>query len=118
MESTSSTQAGPALGINVGVRGRKGVQQDDVSRSADAILAAGNGPTVERVRAHLVTGSPNTVTHARSLVQGPLGSSRRYGPRASKRRSAAGGAERVSPVVGYGPGRGTKLERARHAGCA
>lgn len=60
MESTSSILNG-SLGTNQGVRGRKGVQQADVSRAADAILAAGMRPTVERVRSHLGTGSPNTV---------------------------------------------------------
>lgn len=61
MPSTSSGQAGSSLGSNVGVRGRKGVRQEDVSGAADAILAAGVRPTVERIRAHLGTGSPNTV---------------------------------------------------------
>lgn len=46
---------------NQGVRGRKGVQQGDVDRAADAIFAKGIRPTVERVRHFLGTGSPNTV---------------------------------------------------------
>jgi chromosome segregation ATPase len=40
----------------------KGVTESDVHAAADAILAGGDRPTVERIRAHLGTGSPNTVT--------------------------------------------------------
>ncbi len=40
----------------------RGITQDQVNAAADALLAAGERPTVERVRAHLGTGSPNTVT--------------------------------------------------------
>lgn len=40
----------------------KGINENDVHAAADAILAGGNRPTVERIRAHLGTGSPNTVT--------------------------------------------------------
>ncbi|UTA53163.1 DNA-binding protein [Lysobacter soli] len=40
----------------------KGITENDVHAAADAILAGGNRPTVERIRAHLGTGSPNTVT--------------------------------------------------------
>lgn len=40
----------------------KGITENDVHLAADAILAGGNRPTVERIRAHLGTGSPNTVT--------------------------------------------------------
>lgn len=40
----------------------KGITENDVHVAADAILAGGNRPTVERIRAHLGTGSPNTVT--------------------------------------------------------
>lgn len=47
--------------VNQGVRGRKGVQQVDVDAAADAILAEGVRPTVERIRHRLGTGSPNTV---------------------------------------------------------
>ncbi|MFU1950448.1 DNA-binding protein, partial [Bordetella avium] len=38
-----------------------GVQQEDVSAAADALLRAGEQPTIERVRLHLGRGSPNTV---------------------------------------------------------
>ncbi|OHE83344.1 MAG: hypothetical protein A2579_00580 [Lysobacterales bacterium RIFOXYD1_FULL_69_11] len=40
----------------------RGITQEQVNAAADALLAAGERPTVERVRAHLGTGSPNTVT--------------------------------------------------------
>jgi chromosome segregation ATPase len=41
---------------------RTGITQDQVNAAADAILGAGENPTVEKVRAELGTGSPNTVT--------------------------------------------------------
>lgn len=40
----------------------KGITETDVHTAADEIVAAGERPTVERIRAHLGTGSPNTVT--------------------------------------------------------
>lgn len=40
----------------------KGITQIQVDTAADALLQAGERPTVERVRAFLGTGSPNTVT--------------------------------------------------------
>jgi chromosome segregation ATPase len=39
----------------------RGVSQDDITQAADALLAAGERPTVERVRAALGRGSPNTI---------------------------------------------------------
>lgn len=39
----------------------KGITEMQVHTAADALVAAGVRPTVERVRAHLGTGSPNTV---------------------------------------------------------
>lgn len=39
----------------------RGVTEADVARACDALLVAGERPTVERVRQHLGTGSPNTV---------------------------------------------------------
>jgi len=39
----------------------RGVQVDEVWGAADAVLAQGERPTIERVRAHLGRGSPNTV---------------------------------------------------------
>jgi hypothetical protein len=45
------------------LRGRpsRGVQAIDVERTADALLRAGERPTVEKIRAKLGTGSPNTI---------------------------------------------------------
>lgn len=39
----------------------RGVQREDVWAAADAVLLAGEKPTIERVRQHLGSGSPNTV---------------------------------------------------------
>ena len=39
----------------------RGITEDDVFRACDALLIAGERPTIERVRQHLGTGSPNTV---------------------------------------------------------
>lgn len=41
---------------------RTGITQDQVSAAADTLVAAGDKPTVEKVRAALGTGSPNTIT--------------------------------------------------------
>ena len=40
----------------------RGISESDVHNAADALVAVGERPTVERIRAHLGTGSPNTVT--------------------------------------------------------
>ncbi|MBD9437332.1 DNA-binding protein [Pseudoxanthomonas sp. PXM03] len=40
----------------------KGISETDVHQAADALVAQGERPTIERIRAHLGTGSPNTVT--------------------------------------------------------
>lgn len=40
----------------------RGITESDVHTAADEIVVAGERPTVERIRAHLGTGSPNTVT--------------------------------------------------------
>lgn len=40
----------------------RGIVETDVHTAADELVAAGERPTVERIRAHLGTGSPNTVT--------------------------------------------------------
>ncbi|APG05612.1 hypothetical protein BJI69_18015 [Luteibacter rhizovicinus DSM 16549] len=40
----------------------RGITENGVHQAADALVAAGERPTVERIRAHLGTGSPNTVT--------------------------------------------------------
>lgn len=39
----------------------RGISEHDVHQAADALVVAGERPTVERIRAHLGTGSPNTV---------------------------------------------------------
>lgn len=43
------------------MKNTRGVQQEEVSEAADALLASGTRPTIERVRLHLGRGSPNTV---------------------------------------------------------
>lgn len=40
----------------------RGLTELDVHDAADDIVSTGERPTVERIRAHLGTGSPNTVT--------------------------------------------------------
>ena len=40
---------------------RRGITQEQVDRAADALVVAGDKPTVEKIRAHLGTGSPNTI---------------------------------------------------------
>lgn len=40
----------------------RGITEIDVHTAADALVTKGERPTVERIRAHLGTGSPNTVT--------------------------------------------------------
>jgi DNA repair exonuclease SbcCD ATPase subunit len=44
------------------MKNMRGVQQEEVSEAADALLASGLRPTIERVRQHLGRGSPNTVS--------------------------------------------------------
>jgi hypothetical protein len=39
----------------------RGVNSKDVAQAADALLRAGDRPTVDRIRAHIGSGSPNTV---------------------------------------------------------
>ncbi|SEI89528.1 DNA-binding protein [Frateuria terrea] len=50
----------------------KGITQDQVNAAADALVAAGEKPTVERVRQYLGTGSPNTVTRMLEAWRGTL----------------------------------------------
>lgn len=42
--------------------GTRGISRDDVWQAADALLVAGQRPTIERIRQHLGRGSPNTVS--------------------------------------------------------
>jgi Plasmid replication region DNA-binding N-term. len=50
----------------------KGITQDQVSAAADALVTAGERPTVEKIRAQLGTGSPNTVTRMLDTWRGEL----------------------------------------------
>jgi chromosome segregation ATPase len=52
---------------------RTGITQNQVNQAADAILATGENPTVEKVRAELGTGSPNTITRMLDSWRGQLG---------------------------------------------
>src|SRR5471032_772823 len=40
----------------------RGITETDVWQAADALLLAGERPTIERIRQHLGRGSPNTVS--------------------------------------------------------
>lgn len=51
----------------------RGITQEQVSAAADTILSAGENPTVEKVRAALGTGSPNTVTRMLDAWRGQMG---------------------------------------------
>lgn len=51
----------------------RGITQDQVNAAADAILGAGENPTVDKVRAALGTGSPNTVTRMLDVWRNHLG---------------------------------------------
>ncbi|MEO6965590.1 MAG: DNA-binding protein, partial [Acidobacteriaceae bacterium] len=50
----------------------KGITQDQVNAAADELTAAREKPTVERVRAQLGTGSPNTVLRMLEVWRGDL----------------------------------------------
>ena len=50
----------------------RGITQDQVSAAADALVTAGERPTVEKIRAQLGTGSPNTVTRMLDTWRGAL----------------------------------------------
>lgn len=51
---------------------RKGITQDQVNAAADALVVAREKPTVERIRAQLGTGSPNTVLRMLETWRGAL----------------------------------------------
>ena len=50
----------------------KGITQDQVNTAADALVSAGDKPTVEKIRQALGTGSPNTVTRMLEAWRGTL----------------------------------------------
>jgi len=50
----------------------RGITQEQVNQAADAIVAAGENPTVEKIRQALGTGSPNTVTRMLDAWRGTL----------------------------------------------
>ena len=50
----------------------KGITQEQVSAAADALVAASERPTVEKIRAQLGTGSPNTVSRMLEAWRGAL----------------------------------------------
>lgn len=50
----------------------KGITQEQVNAVADALVTAGERPTVEKIRAQLGTGSPNTVTRMLDTWRGAL----------------------------------------------
>lgn len=51
----------------------RGITQDQVDQAADAILSDGENPTVEKLRAALGTGSPNTITRMLDSWRSQLG---------------------------------------------
>ena len=51
---------------------RKGITQEQVNAAADALVAAGDKPTVEKIRQALGTGSPNTVIRMLDAWRGSL----------------------------------------------
>lgn len=51
----------------------RGITQEQVDAAADTILGAGENPTVEKVRAALGTGSPNTITRMLDTWRSQLG---------------------------------------------
>ncbi|MDO8456823.1 MAG: DNA-binding protein [Burkholderiaceae bacterium] len=55
------------------VKSTRGVQQDEVWAAADALIAEGQRPTIERVRQRLGRGSPNTVSPMLEAWFGTLG---------------------------------------------
>jgi hypothetical protein len=50
----------------------KGIAQEQVNAAADALVAAGDKPTVEKIRQVLGTGSPNTVMRMLEVWRGSL----------------------------------------------
>ena len=57
---------------------RRGVRPIDVEQAADALLRAGERPTIEKVRARLGTGSPNTINPLLDLWWKKIGAPGRW----------------------------------------
>lgn len=57
----NESQSAKDLGQSIEAPRSRGVQRQDVWDAADAVLLQGDKPTIERVRQHLGSGSPNTV---------------------------------------------------------
>src|SRR3569623_487723 len=51
----------------------RGITQEQVNQAADAILGTGKNPTVEKVRAALGSGSPNTITRMLEVWRNQFG---------------------------------------------
>jgi uncharacterized coiled-coil protein SlyX len=62
-----------------------GIRQSDVSHAADTLLRAGNRPTVEKVRAKIGRGSPNTINPMLDAWWKTLGARLDSGPAALHR---------------------------------
>lgn len=80
------------------VRGPRGVQMDEVWAAADAVLALGERPTIERVRQHLGRGSPNTVGPMLDGWYGAL-AKRLRAPAEAVEQDAGGNAPLPAPVI-------------------
>ena len=63
---------------------RRGVTAADVERAADALFRVGERPTIEKVRAKLGTGSPNTINPLLDAWWKRLASRRLLGGRSSQ----------------------------------
>lgn len=74
----------------------RGVQPSDVWAAADALLAQGLRPTIERVRLHLGRGSPNTVSPMLEGWFAALGERLRLAQSSADAHAAAGGSAHVS----------------------
>ena len=106
----------------------RGIQEADVFAAADALLAEGKRPTIERVRLKIGRGSPNTVspmlerwfaTLGERLVSidGRIGSAGRHGNDAG--RHAGGRAQCGASCCGRRPGaRPRKFSAASWNRCA
>lgn len=71
------------------IRSSRGVQQDEVWAAADALIAEGLRPTIERVRQKMGRGSPNTVSPMLEAWFATLGA--RLGATNDQKRAVAGG---------------------------